>query len=75
MRKPVSFENILAENVALEKIDGGLRVKIDKGEGKLILPDLTGDVYGDYKYFVLDVLPHVEYCESVRLYLFEKGGQ
>ena len=32
MRKTVSFENVLAENALLEKIDGGLRVKIEKGD-------------------------------------------
>ena len=75
MRKPISFEHVLAENAALEKIEGGLRIKIDKGEGRLMLPELTGEVYGDSKYFVLDVLPHVEYCEGVQLWLREKSGR
>ena len=52
MRKPVSFENVVARNAILEKTDGALRVKIDKGEAAITLPELTGEVYGDAKYFV-----------------------
>ena len=75
MRKPVSFENVLAENAVLSNADGALRVTIDKGEAVLTLPEMTGEFYADAKYFVLDVLPHVEYCEGVQLYLYEKSGR
>lgn len=75
MRKTVSFENALAENAILEKIEGGLRVKIDKDEASLVLPELTGEFYADAKYFVLDVLPNVDYCEGVQLCLKEKSGR
>ena len=75
MRKPVSFENVLAQNAVLENIDGTLRVRIEAGEAVLTLPELTGEFYGDAKYFVLDVLPHTDYCEGVQLHLYEKGGQ
>ena len=75
MKKTVSFDHVLAENAALEKIEGGLRLTIDQGEGVLVLPELTGEAYGSSRYFVLDVLPHVEYCEGVQLWLREKSGR
>ncbi|MBQ7868661.1 MAG: hypothetical protein IJ354_11055 [Clostridia bacterium] len=75
MKKMVSFENILVENAQIERVDDALRVKIAKGNAVLTLPEMTGDFYGNAKYFVLDVLPHVDYCESVQLHLYEKSGR
>ena len=75
MRKPVCLTNATAENAVLEPMGDGLRVNIAKGDGIVILPELTGDFYGNAKYFVLDVVSHTDASEAIQLHLEEKSGR
>ncbi len=75
MKKQVLFEGMQVQNAKVEKIDGALRFTLGREDAVITLPELVGEAYEGAKYFVVDIVSHVDNCENAELRLYEKGGR